>query len=889
MQINLRTSYLLIVFIFIGFLGGGIYFYQQLFQGIKDPVKLIPDDAALIIEIPQFDKLYQNWDSESSYGKVLKEWPKLESFQYFLPQVLTYFEEETAHFTDLQQPVLLSRHQQGWLLLFPSFGYSLQNFERDILSQLNESPITQEKTLESEYYLELNQEKHQLCISEKRGWYFISDSPELLVQSIGLVNGSNKFRHSEEFQSLEKVSGKRSDAHVFINFDKLKDIYPQNASETPSIVWQNPKNIAAWTGLDLSIKTNELLLNGYSIPGDSGVSLMNIFQDQESVGMTISDHFPYQTKSYYHLSLNDYSSYYQAWKSYLKSSGQWGKYSKSILEVENGLKQKPEELHAKWWAGEMANIKTEDGKEYGLFLAQQGRESYRLLSDIAHLSQPSMISMDYKNLKLKEINYPDFLMSQFGPWFSTTKKSYFAVVDELVIFSKSIEDLKEYIDLLESGSILQKKESYHEFSDNLSKNTNFTFYVNRPHSVSEIFNIFQKKEELSINELSIFKKDLNGYSLQLNWKNRMVYTGIFAGLSGEKTEKSSQWQVLMDSDIVSGPFIVTDHTDASHKYIVFDDFRQMYLINEQGDIVWKKQIEEKPISNVFEIDYYGNGKIQYLFNSENYMYLIDLTGNFVANYPLKLNSEASTGLSVIDYQNNKDYRILIPCLNGEVYNYKKDGSLLKDWKSKNTRKQIVKPMSHVVANSKDYLIAEAQNGNIIMFDRNGKVRLEIRKSFTNALGSDVYANRTNSKGMMITTDSDGKLIYIPEKGQVKSTDFGDYSKDHFFIYSDFSGNGNYDFIYLDGQELNVFDRLKKSFVNYIFERPILIKPQLFSVSGRKILAVFDKEGETLYLFNSDGLMSKKLKGNTGYVIDVNKRNKPMVLIGKGKALMKYPI
>lgn len=889
MQINSKTSYLLIAFIFIGFLGGGIYFYQSLFQGIKDPVKLIPNDAALIIEIPQFDKLYEEWDSESSYGRVLEEWPKLESFQYFLPEILSHFEEKTARFANMHQSVLLSRHQEGWLILFPSFGGNLQNFERDILSQLKNAPNTQEKTLENEYYLQFSHEKLQLCMSEKRGWFFISDAPELLVQSLSLVNSSNEFRESAEFQSLEKVSGKRSDAHIFVNFENLKEIYPSKSIESASLIWQKPNSIASWTGLDLSIKSKELLLNGYSIPSDSGLSLMNVFEGQESVGMTIADHFPYQTKSYYHLSLSNYSSYYANWKSYLKSSNQWEKDAKSILEIENGLKQKPEDVHKKWWAGEMANITTEDGRVYALFLAQQGRESYRVLSDIAHLSQPSMISMDYKNLKLKEINYPNFLRNQFGPWFERSKKAYFAVVDELVIFSKSIDDLKEYIDLLESGSILQKNESYNDFSDNLSKNTSFTFYVNRPQAMAEIINLFPKEEERILKELAFFKKDLSGFSLQLNWKNRMVYTGIFAGLSGGKTERNSQWQVLVDSEIVSGPFVVSDHTDDSRKYIVFDDFRQMYLINEQGDIVWKKQLEENPISDVYEIDYYANGKIQYLFNTENYMYLIDLNGNMVANYPVKLNSEASTGLSVFDYQNNKDYRILIPCLNGEVYNYKKEGSLLKDWKAKNTRKQIVKPMSHVVANSKDYLIAEAKNGNIMMFDRKGKVRLEIRTSFKNALGSDLYANRTNSKGMMITTDEAGKLIYIPEKGKVRSTSFGDYSKDHFFMYSDFSGNGNYDFIYLDGQELNVFDRLKKSFVNYIFEHPISTKPKLFSVSGRKILTVFDKTGETLYLFNSEGLLSNKIKGNTDYIIDVTRRNKPVVLIGKGKALMKYPL
>lgn len=890
MQINHRTSYLLIAFIFIGFLFGGIYFYQQLFQGIKDPMKLIPDNAAIIIEIPQFDRLYEDWQEESAYNRVLNDWPRLESFQFFIPPMIDIISEKTHEFSDIKQsPILLSKHQEGWLLLFPSFGFSLPSFEKEVLQQLSDKVIREEKTVDNQYYLEISQDKNQLFLSEKRGWFFMASSSQLLASALKNTIHSNKISESIEFQSLQKVSGKRSAAHVFVNFENLNSILPENSPSKNSLIWNHPSKLGLWTGLDLSIKANELLLNGYSIPSDSGHQFLSILKDQNPVGMSISDHFPYQTKSYYHLSIDDYSKYYKAWNSYLVSSGQWEKHESHFKKIEKGLKESPSAIHEKWWAGEMASIQTEKGKEYALFLAHKGRESFRILSDIAHLSQPSMISLDYKNHKIKEINYPYFLMSQFGPWFESFKKTYFTVVDELVIFSSSINDLKEYVELLESGSILQKNETYNAFSDNLSKNTNFTFYVNRPQSMDQIFNIYSTKESENLSKLSLFQKDMNGYSLQLNWKNDMVYTGIFAGLSGKNMEKSSQWQVMFDSDIISGPFVVEDHTDNSHKYIVFDEFRQMYLINEQGDIVWKKQLEEKPMSSVYEIDYYTNGKIQYLFNSENYLYLIDLTGNMVKNYPVKLNSEASTGLSLIDYNNNKDYRILIPTSNGEVYNYKKDGSLLKDWKAKNTRKKIVKPMSHVVANSKDYLIAEANNGNIMMFDRKGKVRMEIRKSFTNALGSDIYSNRTNSKGMMITTDAQGKLIYIPEKGNVNSSDFGDFSKEHYFIYTDFSGNGNYDFIYLDGQELNIYDRLKKSFVNYVFENSIGVKPKLFNVSGRKILTVLDEKSETLYLFNSDGLMPQKVKGNTDYIIDISKNKNPVILIGKGKALMKHPL
>ena len=83
-----------------------------------------------------------------------------------------------------------------------------------------------------------------------------------------------------------------------------------------------------------------------------------------------------------------------------------------------------------------------------------------------------------------------------------------------------------------------------------------------------------------------------------------------------------------------------------------------------------------------------------------------------------------------------------------------------------------------------------------MTDRRGSRRMEIRKSFINALGSDLYVNITNqSKGLMLTTDQKGNLVYIPEEGAINSTSFGQRSENHYFIYSDFSNNKVMDFIF----------------------------------------------------------------------------------------------
>ena len=888
MQNRLKVSYLFISLIVIGFVGGGWYMYHHMFLGVKNPITVVPEDAAIIVKIPNIERFIDDWDNDSKYHKAINELPYVKDMAEWLPTLFDKLKMMSDNFKAWDAPELIfSIHKEGYLLLFSTANLSFNNFNEQVLSTLGNEIQSSIKTIDGNYYIELVAKGKTLLIAEENGVFMFSNSKDILQQTMVNTVVSNKFTNSDSFKSLQRVSGKRADAHIFVNYHYLNQISSEENLSFYTPIWKNNNKIAKWTGLDLNLKPNEILFNGYTILNDTAVNFLEILKGQQSKGMSLPDNFPYNTKSYKHLSISDYESYFKAWKSYIKTTASWGELRKYYSQVDNGLNGKHLTITSSWWDGEMASLTTSEGKEYALFLSKKGRESFRRLSEIAHLSQPSMISMDYKGVKMKEINFKYYLYTQFGPSFENFKKAYFSVIGELVIFSHSIKDLKSYIDLLEDGHILIKNESYNTFSDNLSKNSNYTFYMKAPGSQNELVQAFSKEIRDEFNTTSLIQRDLSGVSLQLNWKNNMLYTGIFIDLSGTKSVKRSQWQVSFDSQIIAGPFKVGDHTTGGYNYIVFDEFRQIYLVNNRGDIIWKKQLEEIPMGGVHEIDYYKNGKLQYLFNTANYLYLIDLTGQLVKGYPVQLNSTATAGLSLFDYNFDKDYRILVPTENGQLYNYKKDGSLVKGWKPKNTRKPIIKPITHVVANSKDYLIAEADNGEVMMFDRKGKVRLEIRKSFSNALGSNFYSNQTNSKGMMITTDTKGYLIYIPEKGNVKSTNFGDFSKDHYFIYADFNSNGNLDFIYVDGDELVIFDKFKKRILSYVFDHEISNKPELFTVKGRKVLGVLDSEKGRLYLFNSDGLINKVVSGNTDFMIDDYKQ--AVVLIGKGKSLMKYSL
>ncbi len=78
----------------------------------------------------------------------------------------------------------------------------------------------------------------------------------------------------------------------------------------------------------------------------------------------------------------------------------------------------------------------------------------------------------------------------------------------------------------------------------------------------------------------------------------------------------------------------------------------IYLINSAGRILWKINIPEKIISEIYQIDFYKNNKLQLLFNTKNHVYLIDRNGNFTDGYPFQ--KQVITIL--VSFNHHFDYR-----------------------------------------------------------------------------------------------------------------------------------------------------------------------------------------------------------------------------------------
>ena len=206
---------------------------------------------------------------------------------------------------------------------------------------------------------------------------------------------------------------------------------------------------------------------------------------------------------------------------------------------------------------------------------------------------------------------------------------------------------------------------------------------------------------------------------------------------------------------------------------------------------------------------------------------------------------------------------------------------------------MLKPVQHLVADNKDFIIVTDEKGAIRILDRQGRIRIPLTDELKKSQGADFYENKTNRKGILLTSDDKGDLLYISSEGNLARTDFGDFSDRHFFLYEDFNSNQDPDFIYLDGKNLWVFDRFKNILFDHSFDVEINTKPVFFNISrNKRMLGVVSENSREIYLIDNKGNMSVSsgLVGETPFAVgSLHNNNEVNLVTGVGSALYNYVI
>jgi hypothetical protein len=884
-----------------------------------DIYKTIPLDASLIIESNDFIHKISEIQTENKIWEELMQFSsvnELNSSLEFLKRISNQ-NQLIKDLTDNKQ-IVISAHKLGKSDLGFLFLIRLQNFrDKKLLLQTITSLLSTDKNIKTREYnstkiYTVKTEHSNLNFSFYKGILMASPSTLLVENSIRQADVENSFLNDPGFLKVQKTSGKNVDANLYINLSNFNDLISNTLNSKQKSIVAGMPDLGNWVELDVNLKNDAVLLNGFTFSNESLNNYLNIFLSQEPVDHKMNSILPSNTALFASFGISNTNQYLKSYKSHLEKQGKINNYQLFIDQYKNKYAIDLElflNTHLNEELGVIVTDAPNSNFKDNTFVIMRTpskslaeKEIENLITKIASIKNTNK-SRYISNLQIdKETNYTIYSLpiknlfrTFFGKIFPKFDKQYITFIDNFMIVSNSKSSLSQFI----HSNILQKTLDndikFQRFTDYLSSKSNFYFYTNLFRSPKFISNFLNPNLKNGLNEHIESIMKFQALAVQFQQNNKMIYNNLYLQYIPEiKEEAITVWESHLDTTTTFKPVLVTNHYTKENEIFVQDLNNKVYLINKVGRILWKLQLNEKINSEIYQIDFYKNGKLQFLFSTENKIHLIDRKGNYVERYPVKLRSPSTTGLAMFDYGKTRDYRMFIPCKNKNVYLYNIEGSLINGWNFKQTDTWVTNPIQHFRVNTNDYIIFSDLHRTYIL-NRRGEERINIKNQFSKSKNNSFFLDKTNNETSFITTDTSGLVKYINLDGTVKSKQVGSYSANHYFDYQDINADGFNDFILLDRKKLEVLKSDGSIIYNYKFDEKIDYRPiyYYFSYDDRK-LGIVSKTSNELFLFNSDGTIYKgfPLKGSTQFTIGYleNTRNQFNLIVGsKYNFLYNYSV
>ena len=731
--------------------------------------------------------------------------------------------------------------------------------------------------------------KHQIYMTFYHGLFIAGNELEMISSAVAELERPAKPGNSV-FEKANKTATDNIDVNIYLNHRKLSQFWSKLLDESFLKQFNGNSTLAEWTEIDLTQKNEELLLNGFSFTGNSLHNYLEIFLHQKPGTFSLASFIPAATSFFLGVSISDNRQFFIDYERFLAHQNQLNSYKSSLSEIDSLYNVDIQKTVMDNLEGTAAivftqpDLASQDENKFLLFKVKSGTqmeeamiplvEAAKVRSKKGSFQTEDIFKIDNEDVsKIYKISVSDFGKRVFGGLFADVKTGFFTVYNNCLIMGASSETLTRFLRANVLQETLVNNKNYIEFASGLSDRFNL-FFWGSPGSCLPFFKgkinsgLYQEFENMMT---EIHK--IESFGWQIGIENGLAYNmaKIKYNSVNQEIGHFPIWKSLIGTPFISKLQYVVNPLDKSRQEIVVQDSAyNLILIGNQGRILWKIKLDGFILSEIYQLNCFKDGQLQYFFSTGEYLHMIDHDGNYIRNYPLSLRSPATNGVSVFDYDKKGEYRFFIAGKDHRVYLYDKKGNIIPDWAPGKTEHDVNQPVQYFRVENKDYLVFADSNRGYIL-DRKGKPRVVIKGDLTYS-NNRFYLEPKSGKNpaRLITTGSEGQVFSIGFDGLVKTSSFGQFSPDHYFILEDLNSDGEMDYIYLDGNRLMAFDQKGDEIFEEKLNQIVNSSPEFFTFpdNKRKIGLTVGSENK-LFLFNSDGSLHPgfPLSGNSMFRIN----------------------
>lgn len=688
-----------------------------------------------------------------------------------------------------------------------------------------------------------------------KNFFLASFTPYLVEDAIRTISDDDTPSFKQAFNQLNPVSLDGL-ATMYINYNQAGNIL--------KALTGNDTNFPLHSGMySIELDSGYFGASGFSYAKDGWLST----HTEQASSFEMAEIIPSNTAFLHHITSSDFSKWKEKQMAFIKRTDKKASSHQDSLKkaFDFSADQVLDLVDSEIGLATLESVRASEKQKLFILKVKDIGDALTFFEQvterIAYSRGDSVYSESYSDSEIRFLPIQNFPMTVLGKIAAGFPQCFYMSYRNYLIFSNDLNELKNLVASIQNEDTWGKSLNINRFLDRTNNAANVNLFVNIPRAWSNILPEINAEWQDHFRSNSEAYKSIDFAAFQYSYLDGKYFTN-FTFTQPERRSRNipktnADNGVRFASNIVTKPFLVRTHSYLDFDMIIQDSTNTVYYLDKDQNAKWTEGLNEPIISEIYSVDYYKNGKIQYAFATKKQIHIIDKTGAYLPDFPKALPKNIQISyFNVVDYDLSRSYRFGITDSEGNVYLSDKDLKILDGWNPRPFERKALQPVQHARLGRKDVMISIQENGVINLLNRRGDnmpgFPFDMKKSVDKNYFLKSSNSLSNSSISVISTS--GELVEISLEGNtIRRDQLIKTTSDATFQLIPDRGNDSFIIVRKEANSYEVLDDtgnllFKK---NYLSTEPILI--QYYQFGGGKDLVLFtDTASKSLYIYDKSG-------------------------------------
>ena len=662
-----------------------------------------------------------------------------------------------------------------------------------------------------------------------------------------------------EVKKLPRITGDAG--NIYIHLKAFSDVFSIFMPGT-----QKPYSVGKTSLLDMKSQDGSLVFNGFSTDSTSYANyLLSIFRNQSPVSFGMKHHVPNRAVIFTSYGISDGNAFGEALRGFVQTYRPGLR--DSLNKLSEGLSIQWRELYDNI-SDEVGvcQVESMSGRRLSKILMIETKSPDQWMKHLnslsEKLSEDTVFYESFSGYEIREIPAHRFPEKLLWPLVQGFDQTFYSARGNTIFIGDNLEELKYFLEDIEHEDIWGKSVSKNQFLESTLLESNISVFLNVP----KVWNVLSPKlnprwrQFVRDNQTLLHTLQMSAF--QFSHLNNTYYTNVTLHHQEGKPEvafaSTARRNMVHFSEPIQKLHAVKSHVSQANEILVQDSLNDLSLVSMEGKVLWKIPVGDQITSEIEQIDYYSNGKLQYVFATHDALHIIDRLGNYVPSFPLHLKGKDIKHLSVVDYDRSKRYRFLLTETIGKLWMYDKSGNNLEGWGPREAGEGLMAPPRHYRIKGKDFILVIRKDGLVHLYNRRGEMLknfpLDIQGTPMGDCFLDMGDDIESTSFVLVTRDGYRIRFNALGKIQNRETLLRAYVGAQFALVPEESGK-SYLIVQHDRRQLTIADPAGKKLLvhDYVnFDRGDIKYYQYGG--GKSFISLTDPVQKLSYVFDGNGTL-----------------------------------